>query len=258
MLVSHSKKFIFIKVPKSAGNAVESYFERYCREPSADPNNFGWGGNPVIESEFGIVGSRRGGNEDKFKAHQTAENLREILPREVWGQYLKFCVIRNPYDAIISLFWHKIHILKISDVVDSWDFPVAKALFEASLKGDVSNVLTEILSRGGMDFPAIEQCVDRFNSFGLSNVVKLDRFYTADGASLMDRYIMYDDFIGDLEKVALELGLNDPVELKTIHGGYRRFRDKQVADYYSEDSAHAVYKNNKITIDKFGFKSGIE
>jgi Sulfotransferase family len=39
--------------------------------------------------------------------HTPAEEIRELARREVWDGYHKFCVIRNPFDRVVSYFWHE-------------------------------------------------------------------------------------------------------------------------------------------------------
>jgi len=105
MLVSHRYRFIYTKTAKTAGTSVEVYFEPYCMRPGEwEPSHV----RDDYESEAGIVGFR-GPNRPpdcKWWHHMPAAMIRERLGEEVWNNYFKFCVIRNPYDKVASGFFH--------------------------------------------------------------------------------------------------------------------------------------------------------
>lgn len=108
VLVSHKYKFIYIKNRKVAGSSVESFFGKYCIDPKKEYNY-----NDAISEhidEFGYIGSRRSGckNSDKWKHHKDAKAIKKDLGKKIFDEYLKFCVIRNPYDKMVSLYyWNK-------------------------------------------------------------------------------------------------------------------------------------------------------
>lgn len=67
-------------------------------------------------SDAGIIGYRGGDAQGKtWYHHMTAFEIQELVGREVWEQYYKFTVVRNPLDKVISTFFHlrkkKIHPL---------------------------------------------------------------------------------------------------------------------------------------------------
>lgn len=104
MLVSHSHKFIYTKTVKTGGTSVESYFERFCM-PGDEWTESHWRYEHVSES--GIVGHRgpnMPGNCGWWN-HMSARLIRQRVGEEIWNGYLKFCVIRNPYDKVISAFY---------------------------------------------------------------------------------------------------------------------------------------------------------
>lgn len=102
VLVSNLKKFIYIKNKKVAGTSVEAYFEKHCLNPSI---------NHIIKHEsdshigiYGIIGNREGGKKGKFFNHMSANKIKKNIGNNIFNNYLKFCVIRNPYDKMVSLF----------------------------------------------------------------------------------------------------------------------------------------------------------
>ena len=90
VLVSHIYKFIYVKNGKVGGTSTEGFFEKYCSNPNTDYKL-----TQVVDekvSEYGIIGARLQGKYKKY------------LEPDVFNSYFKFCVVRNPYDKMVSLF----------------------------------------------------------------------------------------------------------------------------------------------------------
>ena len=105
VLVSHKYKFIYIKNRKVAGSSVESFFGKYCINPKKEYHY----DDTISEhiDKFGIIGSRGCGSADMWARHKDAKSIRNDLGNEKFNEYLKFCVIRNPYDKMVSKFHFK-------------------------------------------------------------------------------------------------------------------------------------------------------
>src|SRR5689334_12041430 len=109
MLISHRKRFIYTKTVKTAGTSVESYFEPYCMREGE------WTFSHAREesvSEAGIVGIRSGEPLEIqgviWWNHMPAKTIRALIGDAVWNDYFKFCIVRNPFDAVVSayrFFW---------------------------------------------------------------------------------------------------------------------------------------------------------
>jgi len=105
VLVSHKYKFIYIKNKKVAGSSVESFFGKYCLNP-----NLKYHYNDKIDEhndEYGIIGSRRGGNATIWVNHKPAKEIKKELGDKMFNEYTKFCVIRNPYDKMVSKYFFR-------------------------------------------------------------------------------------------------------------------------------------------------------
>tara|TARA_X000001036_G_scaffold440125_1_gene494675 strand:- start:11516 stop:12127 length:612 start_codon:yes stop_codon:yes gene_type:complete len=109
---SNSKKFLFIHVPKTAGNAVQKVLMPYSddkiyRESHKDGklNDF------EVENELGIC-----------RKHEWIgpyiENA-DILERPI-SEYFKFAVVRNPWERMVS--WYCYTFPRISQNVDKAHF----------------------------------------------------------------------------------------------------------------------------------------
>ena len=109
MLVSHKYKFIYIKSGKTAGTSTEVYLQKACfqtlviKEPSEE-----------IVNDDGIVGMRADNAKTEarqFYNHMTAADIQREIP-ELFEKYLKICNVRNPFDILVSRYWHVLEAQK--------------------------------------------------------------------------------------------------------------------------------------------------
>jgi hypothetical protein len=105
MLISHRKQFIFTKTAKTAGTSVESYFEPYCMFDGEWQASHG---REEYVSEAGIIGYRGSNRRNQtWFNHMSAMKIRGLIGDDIWNSYFKFTVIRNPFDKLVSSFFHK-------------------------------------------------------------------------------------------------------------------------------------------------------
>ena len=81
MLLSESHKFIFIHIPKVAGNSIEEIFREYSYK---NTNSKG----------------------KEFDQHIWAVRLRKELSADSYNRYFKFAFVRNPWDRWVSLYFY--------------------------------------------------------------------------------------------------------------------------------------------------------
>jgi hypothetical protein len=124
MIISHKHKFIFVKTAKTAGTSIEVFLDQYCGEediltpfafPEENhrPRNYKGLFNPfpTIKQKFGTdslswveLGSvlKNFLTFQRFYHHIPAYKIRRRVEEEVWNNYYKFTVERNPWEKVIS------------------------------------------------------------------------------------------------------------------------------------------------------------
>jgi hypothetical protein len=218
VLLSHNKKFIFTKTAKTAGTSVEMYFEPYCLE---DSNYQLKEARPEYVEGSGIVGFRgwRTGKE-RFYNHMAASEIIKLIGPDIWNSYFKFTVVRNPFDKMVSGFFH----------------------FEKSRKADSykNDKRTE---------------VERFRDWIFSGAKIVDRDkYLVDGKISMDYFIRYENLSDGIKEVCHRLAI--PFNEETIPKTKTQHRDRslKVIDFYDEKTANIVKDLFEFEIDYFGYK----
>jgi hypothetical protein len=118
MIVSHERKFIFIKTAKTASTSIEIFLSKQCgpkdivtpiRPPveGHQPRNHEQLLNPIselIRRPEGLRPALRHVFEKRkqFYNHMPAWLVEKRIPAHAWNNYFKFCVERNPWDKVLS------------------------------------------------------------------------------------------------------------------------------------------------------------
>lgn len=104
MLISHKYKFIFVKTRKTASSSVEGLLEHLCAAEGHTMQHR----QPYLESDEGVIAGRAGGQgkNDPLWAHSSASEIQKFLGKEKFESYSKVYCVRNPYEKVVSWFWH--------------------------------------------------------------------------------------------------------------------------------------------------------
>ncbi len=217
-LVSHRKKFIFLKTSKTAGTSIEGYLERYCLPPGEfTPAH----SRPETITDAGIIGARpgrRGGN-PTFRSHMSARQLKDAVSEEVWETYYKISAVRDPYDKVISAFF-----------------------FEAKSSGE------------GLKNSSPEVVKAKFRDFVRNSSLPVDRGkYTIGGKLCVDFVVRYERLLEDLQVLAKRLDLEVTAEALPSYKTGHRPAGFGPESLYDDETAGIVEDVYGFEFEEFGY-----
>jgi hypothetical protein len=113
VIVSHKLKVIFIKTKKVAGTSFEIALSKYCGErdiitPISDDDE-------QIRKDMGYVCAQnykspeynlRFIESELFYNHMDALSIKNSIPADIWDNYLKISIARDPCEVIISRYFY--------------------------------------------------------------------------------------------------------------------------------------------------------
>lgn len=237
MLVSHRKKFIYTKTVKTAGTSVESYFEEYCLPEGSWEFSHNRDEHVCPEGVIGYRGFNPGSS--TWRNHMPAKQIKKRIGESIWNEYFKFCVVRNPYDKLISNF----HMLERNAVKISM---LSKLKIRTSLWLN-RNVNPYLLVRGESD-------IERFRSWLLQGGTVNDRNkYIIDKDICVDYFIEYEKLMDGIQYVCEKLDIPFvPEKLPKLKMDGRPALP--IEEYYNPETIEIVKSNYAFEIDRFGYQ----
>ncbi len=232
MLISHRYHFIYTKTSKTASTSVESYFEPFCMPEGCWQQSHA---RETIESEAGIIGFR-GPNSSgqKWHGHMAADKIKEQIGDDVWNQYFKFCVIRDPFDKAVSGFHFAEHMQ---------DQRTGLAKLVVNIKRFLRGSSAE----------------KRFRKWVARSSFKDDRNkYMINGEVCVDYFIRYEELEKGIREVSEKLGL--PIELERLPKFKTGIRpqDRDLTGYYDKPTARRIAKQFAWEIETFGYTPPVD
>jgi hypothetical protein len=226
MLVSHTHKFIYLKTKKTGGTSVEAYLEQFCLPP--DTVDLGDHNRVETISEYGIAGARHNGRkikEDQYWNHMSAKRLRSLLGEDVWKSYYKICVIRNPWDRMVSKFWWTMHSIR-----------------------------KKIARKPHMPFDEVRESFEWFIDMKPRWLADDLDVFTIGDEVIVDDVIRYEDFDNEVARICENIGeVYKPDTMPKYKSGYR-IRPNPYQDYYTNPKTLAtVTEAHRVWIDHFGY-----
>lgn len=109
MIVSHKHKFIFVKTHKTSTQTFLKFIK-----PHLGPDDVmaGDGGSDVnedtkinVDKKFEATGKSALDLQEIYGNHLPWFMIRDTVGQEIWDNYTKFTIERDPYDRLLSLFY---------------------------------------------------------------------------------------------------------------------------------------------------------
>lgn len=99
MLVSHDRKFIYLKCGKTASTSTESFLQPFCGDTQYVTDVTQVSQRGIISHPFHPLPGT------EFRAHIPARELKAVLGEQIWESYYKIANVRNPFDSIVSAYF---------------------------------------------------------------------------------------------------------------------------------------------------------
>jgi hypothetical protein len=246
MIISHLHKFIFLKPRKVAGTSVEVALARHCGDDDIVTPISAF--NPKWdEDQYAHPGKKWPG----YGRHATLRRVRKQLGQDLWDDYFKFTIIRNPWDLVVSQY----HWATRTDEGNPYKGAVGRSLKRFWTKPH----------RVRKNFWALSASMAR--SFLRTDVVNFeffvkhmlryyepnDRFYfDRSGSVEFDFLIRYEDLQDDFTSVCKRIGL-PPSELPSLKTKSRQVR-RHYSTYYNDRTRELVAKMYHRHIENFGYR----
>ena len=96
MILSHSKKFIYIHVYKVAGTSIRTVLQQY--------DDLNYSDFPLVENIKFYLGKRIPLFSRWAMDHINAQKIKDNLQEKIYNSYFKFAFVRNPWDWQVSLY----------------------------------------------------------------------------------------------------------------------------------------------------------
>jgi len=209
MLISSTHRFIFIHIPKTAGTSVTKALAPNCLNTPFSAGSALMRGLPVQQSPETAW----------FQMHDTASFVRKKLSPPVFDSFLRFAVVRNPFDHAISHF-EFIKTYRYKRLAQK----VQAMSFRDYLNWRLAAPQSRWMSRTGL----------------FARLPDQSHYVTAtDGTLLVNRVLKFDTLNRDLNTLTADLGINTPT-LGHARKSKRQGRGQPLAALYEPDTIDLV------------------
>jgi len=222
MILSQSHKFIFVHVPKTAGTAMTSALDPFGIYPPRTLWRSFVRRLPIQESPDTVY----------LRKHETAAGVRRKLGPDVFDQFHRFAVVRNPYDHAVSHyeFMKQFRIPKIAEKVANMTFA---------------------------DYLRYRMKSPFWNDTFFARLPNQSHFLTDENSALLvHRLLRFESLADDFDKMAHDLGMGN-VTLRRENETISRADKRPWQSYYDNESKDLADKLYAMDFELLGYRSQI-
>lgn len=230
MIISHKYKFIFLKTAKTASTSVEIALSKHCGKRDiitpmlpADEEirrKLQYRGaqnylSPITDynlQELINLAFKGGERKQRYFHHISAEEVKKHIGDTVWGSYYKFCIERNPWERIISMYY--------------W-------MHQSEPRPTISEYLNS-------EMPSW------LIKFGID-------LYSINGQIAVNRICLYENLEEELEKIRLQLGIPEKLQLPTAKAQHRTDK-RSYKDILTDEQIKKIGLMFSREINLFGYQ----
>lgn len=221
MLLSRSRKLIFIKTVKTASSSVQCALAACC-----DPRIDTW---TAVTDETGVVRILAPTNDEGWATHASASDVLARIGSDDFGRMLKIGVVRDPFDFAISLYWWEARNGPGGEaLVPAEHYEWLLTAPQAAVREDFTRWL-----RNKPEWP------DNLAQLSLSNGLAVDVL------------LKFESIHDDMRRLFQRLGVA-PVALPIVKGAVRR-SDLARNDYFDAAAEAMIRKRFARTCDACGY-----
>ncbi|EGV19405.1 sulfotransferase family 2 domain-containing protein [Thiocapsa marina] len=224
MIISNSRKFIFIHTHKCAGSTITDLLSPYSCW-----NDIELGVSTLGETLQGVYQQRFG-----LWKHAGACDVRDVVGDETFEAYFKFGFVRNPFLRVISFYTfiaklHRTILGANKEIIDTW--PISKAFLE-------SDGFSEFIRHPAFVEPSMTKLLTE-PSGGSFRV-------------LVDYVGRVEYFDRDIAKVFQRIGIPPPENISPRNTSSNMLKGLHHF-YSSEDDLAVVYEKYRSDFEVFGY-----
>lgn len=217
MRISHSNKFVFIAIPRTGSTSVRAALDNVSDVKSVYKYE--------VTEKF------------PFYNHITAEELRNVFIQRGWSweEYIKFAVVRNPFDRCVSLYHHRKETGSRYAVGKSKTYNIMRRLkYELGPKKTFKSWLMGNQSK-------IDMCAS------VSQFTKDDS-----GQMLVDRFLRFENIHEDFLALSEEIGIAEHADALMKKNSTKSRKDYR--DYYDDETIEFVKNKYSFEINEFNYE----